>query len=278
MRPESLDRPSLGNAAGQPRSTGAAGNAATGGTAGQPGRVEIVRLAQEFEAMLLTQMLREMRKSMVDERDDESGFGSSTLTDVGDAEFARSMSAQGGIGLADALLRAFESQLAPASSAPSAPGGAGAPVLGLAAREVALPNATIADAPDLSSGVPLARVSGTAPISSQFGWRRDPLTGAQRFHDGIDIAMAYGRDVKAAADGRVVFSGVQNGYGNTVVIDHGNGRQTRYAHLSDQTVQPGDVVREGQTIGKSGNSGRSTGPHLHFEMTVQGRPVDPRGA
>ena len=87
--------------------------------------------------------------------------------------------------------------------------------------------------------------------------------------------MAYGQDVKAAADGVVSFSGVQNGYGQTVVIDHDGGRQTRYAHLSQEFVRAGDVVAEGQVLGKSGNSGRTTGPHLHFEMLVNGRPVDP---
>ena len=89
--------------------------------------------------------------------------------------------------------------------------------------------------------------------------------------------MAYGRDVKAAAAGTVAFAGVQNGYGKTVVINHDGGRQTRYAHLSAENVRAGDVVSEGQILGKSGNSGRSTGPHLHFEMLVDGQPVNPVG-
>jgi murein DD-endopeptidase MepM/ murein hydrolase activator NlpD len=104
------------------------------------------------------------------------------------------------------------------------------------------------------------------------------LTGHATFHHGVDIAVAYGQDVKAAADGVVSFAGVQNGYGNTVVIDHDGGRQTRYAHLSQELVRAGDVVSEGQVLGKSGNSGRTTGPHLHFEMLVNGRPVDPVAA
>ena len=114
-----------------------------------------------------------------------------------------------------------------------------------------------------------------SPVSSKFGWRQDPFTGAAQFHNGVDIAVAYGQDVKAAASGTVAFAGVQNGYGNTVVIDHQGGRQTRYAHLSQEFVRAGDSVTEGQVLGKSGNSGRSTGPHLHFEMLVNGRPVDP---
>ena len=120
-------------------------------------------------------------------------------------------------------------------------------------------------------------ITDLAPITSQFGWRQDPINGSARFHKGLDIAVAYGADVKAAAPGRVSFSGVQNGYGNTVVIDHEGGRQTRYAHLSEQLVRVGDVVAEGQLVGKSGNSGRATGPHLHFELLVNGQPVDPFG-
>jgi murein DD-endopeptidase MepM/ murein hydrolase activator NlpD len=101
------------------------------------------------------------------------------------------------------------------------------------------------------------------------------VSGARKFHAGVDIAVAYGREVKSAADGVVSFAGTQGGYGHTVVVDHGGGRQTRYAHLSEPLVRQGDRVAEGQVVGKSGNSGRSTGPHLHFEMLVNGRAVDP---
>jgi murein DD-endopeptidase MepM/ murein hydrolase activator NlpD len=234
-------------------------------------REEIARLAREFEAMLLTQMLREMRRSMIDADEDETGFGGATLTDVGDVEFGRALSAQGGIGLTDALLRAFEQQLGTASR------GAGA-IAGETDAPVVAAGAAGSGAPGGTAGHdPLALVAGYAPVSSRFGWRDDPLNGARRFHQGIDIAMAYGQDVKAAAGGRVSFSGVQSGYGNTVVIDHADGRQTRYAHLAEQAVRAGDPVAEGQIIGKSGSSGRATGPHLHFELLVDGRPVDPRG-
>ena len=87
--------------------------------------------------------------------------------------------------------------------------------------------------------------------------------------------MPIGRDVVAAERGRVVFSGEQSGFGNTILIDHGNGRQTRYAHLSEQVVRAGADVSAGQLIGKSGATGRVTGPHLHFEVLVNGRPVNP---
>ena len=106
----------------------------------------------------------------------------------------------------------------------------------------------------------------------------DGTTGAAKFHQGIDVAQAYGQDVRAAAGGRVAFAGDQGSYGTTIVIEHPGGRQTRYAHLSATDVRPGDVVDPGQVIGKSGSSGRSTGPHLHFEVLDGGRPVDPAGA
>jgi len=141
-------------------------------------------------------------------------------------------------------------------------GGAGNPVAGIGVD----PTAPEIDPADVIAG---------SRISSRFGWRDDPFTGAAQFHRGIDIAVAYGRDVRSAADGIVSFAGVQSGYGHTVVVDHPGGRQTRYAHLSASLVRAGDAVAEGQVVGRSGNSGRSTGPHLHFEMLVNGQAVDP---
>jgi murein DD-endopeptidase MepM/ murein hydrolase activator NlpD len=239
---------------------------------GQPNRTadraEIKRLAQEFEAMLMTEMLRDMRRAMLDDEEPEQGLGAEAMTDSGDIELSHAISAGGGIGLTRALLDAFEKQIPTGVSRPEGP--ASTPVHAGGPEGLSLHT-------DLnpSPGVDLADITSAAPVSSRFGWRTDPITGAAKFHNGVDIAVAYGRDVKAAADGRVSFAGVQNGYGQTVVIDHADGRQTRYAHLSEPLVRAGDVVAEGQVVARSGNSGRSTGPHLHFEMLVDGRPVDP---
>jgi murein DD-endopeptidase MepM/ murein hydrolase activator NlpD len=112
-------------------------------------------------------------------------------------------------------------------------------------------------------------------VTSEFGWRSDPITGAARFHRGIDIAAAYGREVPAAADGTVAFAGTQGGYGNLVVVRHANGAETRYAHLSQLDVREGDEVRAGDVVGRVGQTGRATGPHLHFELREAGQPVDP---
>jgi murein DD-endopeptidase MepM/ murein hydrolase activator NlpD len=113
-------------------------------------------------------------------------------------------------------------------------------------------------------------------VTSGFGWRRDPLTGATRFHQGIDIRAAYGEDVQTAAPGRVVSAGTEGGYGESVVIEHAGGIRTRYAHLSSMLVAAGDDVTAGQVIGRAGRSGRATGTHLHLEvMRADGNRVDP---
>jgi murein DD-endopeptidase MepM/ murein hydrolase activator NlpD len=94
----------------------------------------------------------------------------------------------------------------------------------------------------------------------------------------VDIAAAYGREVPAVDGGQVVFSGAQGGYGNTVVIEHAGGIRTRYAHLSSMQVEAGQRVGAGTVIGRVGNTGRSTGAHLHFEVLQDGQPVDPAAA
>ena len=112
-------------------------------------------------------------------------------------------------------------------------------------------------------------------ISSFFGRRTDPLTGKTSLHKGIDFAGKYGADVVAVSDGVVISSRKRSGFGNMVEINHGNGYITRYAHNQENLVKVGDKVSQGQTIAKLGSSGRSTGPHVHFEVWRDGRPVDP---
>jgi len=113
-------------------------------------------------------------------------------------------------------------------------------------------------------------------ISSRFGGRTDPFGRGWAHHGGIDIDANMGDPVTAAAEGVVSFSGVRNGYGNVVEIDHGNGYKTIYAHNSSNLVRAGDIVRAGQQIAKVGSTGRSTGSHLHFEVRLNGRQVNPR--
>ncbi|HFE37751.1 MAG TPA: M23 family metallopeptidase [Gammaproteobacteria bacterium] len=112
-------------------------------------------------------------------------------------------------------------------------------------------------------------------ISSYFGYRADPFTGRRTHHDGIDLAGKRGSDVIAVASGLVTFAGKRHGYGNLVEINHGNGYITRYGHNQSIDVKRGDRVKKGQAIARMGSSGRSTGPHVHFEVHKNGRAVDP---
>lgn len=112
-------------------------------------------------------------------------------------------------------------------------------------------------------------------ISSYYGYRIHPITGQRRFHDGIDIAATHGNRVYAYTDGRVVEAGWNGGYGNCILVDHGNGLKTRYAHLSRIYVRVGQRVKTGERIGAVGSTGNSTGPHLHFEVIKNGRTKNP---
>lgn len=112
--------------------------------------------------------------------------------------------------------------------------------------------------------------------TSAFGWRQDPFTGIRTFHEGIDLAVPAGHAILAAAPGKVVFAGMHSGYGVMAEIDHGRGIRTRYGHAQGFLVRPGDLVRGGQVIGSVGNTGRSTGSHLHFEVRINGTAQDPQ--
>jgi murein DD-endopeptidase MepM/ murein hydrolase activator NlpD len=133
-----------------------------------------------------------------------------------------------------------------------------------------------AETPDLS-------VLTTEPVerteSSGYGWREDPVTHRrQKFHHGSDYRGKRGTPILAAGAGTVIFAGRRGGYGRVVFIDHGNGVITRYAHLQKIEVNEGDVLAAGQRLGQLGSSGRTTGAHLHFEVRLAGRSVDPNTA
>lgn len=122
---------------------------------------------------------------------------------------------------------------------------------------------------------PAGRPIGKGWISSYYGKRTDPFSGKIEMHKGMDFAGKKGSDVKAVASGVVTWSGERYGYGNLVEISHGNGYVTRYGHNDDILVKTGDTVERGQTISKMGSTGRSTGPHVHFEVLLNNRQIDP---
>lgn len=123
--------------------------------------------------------------------------------------------------------------------------------------------------------IPSIRPTDNMALTSRFGTRSDPFTGRRARHNGIDVPNPVGTPIYATADGIVGRAQWVGGYGNYVEINHGNEMQTRYGHMSARAVEPGATVRRGQIIGYVGSTGRSTGPHLHYEVRIAGVPVNP---
>ena len=123
----------------------------------------------------------------------------------------------------------------------------------------------------ITTSMPLIR----SALTSGFGVRTDPMMGGQRMHSGIDLAAPAGSPILATSDGIVSQAGWRGGYGLFVALEHSGGLQTRYGHMSGVTVTPGQAVRKGDIIGYVGSTGRSTGPHLHYEMRIDGVAVRP---
>jgi murein DD-endopeptidase MepM/ murein hydrolase activator NlpD len=125
------------------------------------------------------------------------------------------------------------------------------------------------------AGIPTSMPASVSLMSSGFGYRSDPFTGGGAMHSGLDFKGPHGTEILAAADGNVTFAGWQGGYGNCIEVTHANGLVTRYAHMSSFTVSLGQQVDRGVQIGRMGSTGRSTGPHLHFEVRLNGQAINP---
>jgi murein DD-endopeptidase MepM/ murein hydrolase activator NlpD len=225
-----------------------------------PDRGDTIRLlAQQFESLLLGQMLRDMQSQ--DNKAQEGGFGGA-LTETIYGELASVLTKAGGIGLATSLEDAMARTTPGAETTDAIVGGM--PTLPTLRQH----------SPWLPTG-PVAIALDPDRVSSAYGVRRDPISGTSRMHQGIDIPMANGDDVRSLKSGTVVESQTRGGYGQTVVVDHGDGLTTRYAHLSSRHVQVGDTVAAGQIVGLAGQTGRATGPHLHLEVRSHGVAIDP---
>jgi murein DD-endopeptidase MepM/ murein hydrolase activator NlpD len=158
----------------------------------------------------------------------------------------------------------------PAQIVPPAPR-----IVAHSARTIAIPSGGLSPA-GYSTQRAAQRTTWTdLKINSSFGYRRDPFSRRGRRHTGVDLKAAYGETVGAALAGTVAFAGVKRGYGNIVMLEHGNGISTYYAHLSSIGVEVGQSVSASQVIGQIGSTGRATSPHLHYEVRANGQPINP---
>ncbi|GIX47080.1 MAG: hypothetical protein KatS3mg131_1291 [Candidatus Tectimicrobiota bacterium] len=224
-----------------------------GGQDAAPSRAVVAELV----ALFLFQVVQAMRRTVPETGLLGQGFAHELYTAWFDQEVARVLAHRDELGLTALLQRQLEPSRAFRPAVPR-------PAAALAAyrRQLATPPPPL-----------VWPVAGT--LSSPFGWRHHPLLGTPHHHTGIDLAAPAGTLVRAAAPGRVVFSGVEAGYGHLVILAHEDGYQTYYAHNAENLVAVGEEVARGQPIARVGSTGRSSGPHLHFELRQHGQPRDP---
>ncbi len=230
---------------------------------------EMKKALKDFESLFINQMLKTMRESVGKSELMHGGSGEDIYTSMLDEELAKSISNAGGIGLEKMLMKQMSNEYGKAASMDVTE--TARPV-----RTQLMPGVQIDAQGSLHKGPPQPmRLPVNGRISSEYGHRNDPFTGEARFHHGLDIAAPEGTPVYPAAQGTVIFSGKRGGYGNLVEVRHDDGSITRYGHTAMNLVRQGDEVEAGVPIALVGSTGRSTGPHLHFEVVKDGASVDP---
>lgn len=218
--------------------------------------------ADQFETYLARMMVREMRKTVPDGL--FAGPAMEMFSELFDEELAERISMGPGLGLSDALVAAL-----PGGELEASRGRAPRPFSG--AERVAAFEGLRLPSPGRRAGLlPLV-----GRLSSGFGMRVDPLGDGHRHHKGLDIAAPAGSPIGAVEGGVVRAAGWRGGYGRAVLVEHADGTEALYGHCDQLKVQVGQRVKPGQTIGTVGSTGRSTGPHLHFELRENGEQVDP---
>ena len=263
---------------------------------------------KNLEAFFLRRMLAEMRAT-VGEGMFSGGYAEETFQNMLDEAMADEMSKSGGVGIAEMISKELETGEKGASVksgqfagdeylAISASGGksaVAAQALAVAPANSSGPSISLAasepSVPSIESSIGVAQASRaykahnhnhklstmpvSARVSSKFGRRVHPVTGAKSFHEGIDLAAVKGTKVGVSGPGVVVRAGKGGTYGNIVIVDHGGGLESRYAHLDSINVKVGQQLATGESVGTVGSTGRVTGPHLHFEVRRGGKAIDP---
>ena len=226
---------------------------------------KVLEATKKFEAYFISQLLKNMRKTVPKNGLLDGGFGKDIYYSMLDNALADQMSEAGGIGLSDVLARQF----------------------GVEQNKVFDPEVADVSSPiamqaieAVKNGIGENKEHPASPIKckwlgSRFGVRFSVRRHAWKFHRGIDLNAPIGTPIKAVLSGVVKVAGEVQGYGNVVYIDHGNGMVTRYGHASKLLVKPGEHVKQGQVIALVGQTGRADGPHLHFEVRVNGAAIDP---
>jgi murein DD-endopeptidase MepM/ murein hydrolase activator NlpD len=233
-------------------------------TSSDPSRLH--EAARALEALVLKQLVTASKAFTGGE-----GAGSGIRADLFADALADAMVKGGGIGLAAQIERTLGGV---ASALPTPP----APSISTSTSTPTPPPPPTPPSTSTLADALFATSPGAARVTSAFGPRADPFTGRDAHHGGLDLAQHEGAPVHAVLGGVVRSAGERGGYGNAVEIDHGGGLTTLYAHASELLVRPGDRVTPGQAIARVGHSGRATGAHLHFEVRVSGRQVDPARA
>lgn len=243
-----------------------------GAMAGADRREDLRRAAEEFEALFLQTLVHRMAESQLTDGFFGSATGSSVYEGMFEQFVADELASRSPLGIARMLEARWSDGAADETSPAEARSILAVERAGVAYRAVMEGSAA---AP--ARGPAVARAAGAAAdrFSRGFGWGRDPIDGRSRFHGGVDIPAPAGTPVRALAAGRVSEVGDRGGYGLRVEVEHAGEWATTYSHLAGADVVPGQPVARGQRIGAVGDSGRSTGPHLHFETLRGGRKVDP---
>lgn len=220
-------------------------------------------VAKEMEALFVYELIKAMRETT--NLNKEDGLGKDVYQGMFDMELARLLSERG-LGIQDLLLREFKDFL---NQEDGIKDGKNPDNKNLTDRSSFILKPSGSES--LQQSLPVNGV-----ISSNFGIRRHPIYGDYRFHSGVDISAEVGTNIYPIRDGKVIFSGEKRGYGNIVIIDHGNGLISKYAHNWVNLVKEGDEVDINTVIAQVGYSGDCTGPHLHFEIVDKGVAIDPK--